>query len=199
MVRFGRRRVGPWDADWVTTAPLVRPAVADDAAAMREIYAPEVSGGFATFEYDVPSVEEFVRRIHKRPRLPWLVAEVDRTVGGYAYASTHRDRPAYRWSTECSVYISNEHQGQRLGRALYEVLIPAVRDLGYVTMYSGIAPPNEASVGLHKAFGFELIGTYPNVGYKLNAWRDVEWYSLALTDAPPASPTAPAEWSGRLA
>jgi L-amino acid N-acyltransferase YncA len=182
----------------VNAGPTIRPATADDAEAISEIYAPEVTDGFATFEYEVLAVDEFVRRIESRPRLPWLVAEQDGDVTGFAYASRHRARAAYQWATECSVYVGADYRGRGIGRGLLEALIPSVRDLGYVTMYSGIVPPNPGSVALHQAVGFELIGTYRNVGYKRGKWRDVEWYELLLTDPAPLDPATPAEWSGQL-
>src|SRR3712207_347145 len=128
------------------------------------------------------------------PRLPWFVACRDGRVVGYAYAGAHRARAAYRWSVDCSVYLADGERGAGTGRALYERLLPAVRDLGYVTAFAGIALPNAASVGLHTALGFTPVGTYRAVGFKAGRWHDVGWFQLPLRE-PPAVPAEPVAWS----
>ncbi|MEP7035700.1 MAG: N-acetyltransferase family protein, partial [Actinomycetota bacterium] len=133
-------------------------------------------------------------RMLDRPRMPWLVAVEAGTVLGYAYASKHRSRPAYRWSADCSVYISVHHRGRGVGRLLYQELIAEVAGLGYVSLFAGIALPNEASAGLHEAMGFERLGVFRNVGYKGGSWRDVGWWQLAIQDVP-VRPDEPREWN----
>jgi len=124
---------------------VIRPASAEDAEAIRAIYEPAVNGTFVTFEEVAPDTEEIVRRMRSRPRLPWLVAGTADGVVGYARAIQHRVRPAYRWSAESSVYVAETHRGRGIGRRLYERLATEVRDLGYVSMFSGVALPNAAA------------------------------------------------------
>lgn len=175
-------------------APLVRAATAADAAAIQCIYAPAVSESAASFEQTPPDAAEMARRMQARPHLPWLVAEVDGSVAGYAYASAHRQRAAYRWSAECSIFVDRTHQRRGVGRVLYTRLLDEVRGIGYVSLYAGIVLPNSASVALHESVGFEPVGVYRNAGYKAGAWRDVGWWQLTLTD-PPARPAEPSVWA----
>lgn len=171
----------------------VRPATAADLPAIQRIYAPLVIDTFASFEESVPDIAELTDRMFARPRMPWLVAVDAGAVIGYACASRHRQRPAYRWSADSSVYISADHRGRGLGRLLYRQLIAEVTGLGYLTLFAGIALPNEASVGLHEAMGFELLGVFRNVGYKKESWRDVGWWQRPLRDLPQL-PEEPQEW-----
>ncbi len=175
---------------------LVRAATTDDVEAIHRIYAPVVRETATSFEETPPERTEMTRRMQARPRLPWLVAETEALVAGYAYASPHRSRPAYRWSVECSVFVDGPHHRRGVGRALYGRLVDEVRHLGYVSMYAGVVLPNPASVALHLAVGFEPVGVYRQAGHKLGAWHDVGWWELRLTD-PPLDPTEPAEWRPR--
>lgn len=121
----------------------------------------------------------------------WLTAEIDGAVAGYAYAAKHRERAAYQWSVDVSVYVSAQHRGLGVGRALYDELFPQLITRGFYTAYAGITLPNAASVGLHEACGFRPIGVYTSVGFKLGAWHDVGWWQRELrprvgTPAPPS-------------
>jgi L-amino acid N-acyltransferase YncA len=170
---------------------------ARDAAACAAIYAPFVTDGAASFEELAPSAAEFGRRMGRTARThPWLVLEHAGTVVGYAYASRHHDRAAYRWAADVAVYIDPAHHGRGAGRRLYTALLDLLRRQGLRVACAGIAMPNEASVGLHRALGFELVGTYRSIGFKQGAWRDVSWWQLLLTegddDGPPAEPGPPA-------
>jgi phosphinothricin acetyltransferase len=171
----------------------IRPASAGDAAAIAAVYAPYVAQGYASFEAEPPSGAEVERHMAARPRLPWFVAEQDAAVVGFAYSALHRTRAAYRWSVDCSVYLHAAARGRGIGRALYERLVPELRDLGYVCAFAGIALPNPGSVRLHEAMGFTPVGVYRDVGFKLGRWRDVGWWQLRLCD-PPAEPGEPLEW-----
>ena len=174
----------------------VRPATPADSAAMAAIYAPVVTGTAISFEEEPPSPDELSRRMAARPRLPWLVAIDGGRVAGYAYASAHRTRPAYRWSADCSVYLDPGYRGRGVGRQLYERLIPMVGGLGYRSLFAGIALPNPASVGLHEALGFQPVGVFRQVGYKLGAWRDVGWWQRFLNEQDGgADPAEPRSWS----
>jgi phosphinothricin acetyltransferase len=148
---------------------------------------------YASFEEAAPDAAEILRRMSAQPLLPWLVAVEDGAVVGFAYASHHRARPAYRWSCDVSVYVAPGAGGRGIGTALYAQLLPLVRSLGYVQCFAAIALPNDASVALHRARGFEPLGVYRDVGFKLGAWRDVAWFQLALQE-PPADPREPAAW-----
>ncbi len=171
-------------------APIIRLANGDDAEAVRAIYAPFCeSSSHVSFEVEPPSVEEMSRRIEKTlSHHPWLVAEEGGEVLGYVYAMPHRERAAYRWSVDVSVYIGRRRSG--LGRALYRSLFEILKLQGFVSAFAGATLPNEASVGLHRAMGFEEVGVYPGVGFKAGAWRDVIWWRLALRE-PPDEPGEP--------
>ncbi len=178
-------------------AVRVRAVREGDALAIAAIYRPYVESSVASFEDVAPDAAEIDRRIQGDPRLPWLVAE-DPGVGvvGYAYATRHRTRAAYRWSVDCSVYVAGVTHGQGVGRLLYRDLFPLLRDLGYVRAYAGIALPNPASVRLHESIGFSPVGVYRRVGYKHGAWHDVGWWQLSLRDDDHDStePPEPTPW-----
>jgi L-amino acid N-acyltransferase YncA len=173
---------------------IIRAAGADDAAEIAAIYEPFVLRTVATFESEPPDAAEIVRRMSVRPPLPWLVAEDDGGIVGYAYCSSYRTRPAYRWSVESSVYVRDNRQGQGIGRLLYARLLNEVRGLGYLIVQAGIAMPNEASVALHEAFGFRPVGVHTNIGNKFGSWHDVAWWQLQLADLP-EHPAEPRDWA----
>lgn len=169
---------------------MIRAATHKDAAAIAAVYAPYVTDTVVSFEEQPPTTGEMAARMDLR--LPWLVADVD-GVTGFAYAAPHRGRAAYRWAVDVSVYLSPDSRGRGLGRALYDALLPVVRDLGYVQAFAGIALPNDASVALHERVGFAPIGVYRSVGFKHDAWHDVGWWQLTLCD-PPTEPHEPLPW-----
>jgi L-amino acid N-acyltransferase YncA len=170
---------------------MIRLALAEDAAAIRAIYAPIVEKTATSFETEPPSVEEIAARIGRTlPAWPWLVDVRDGAVRGYVYASQHRARAAYRWSVDVAVYLAEEARGQGVGKRLYQVLFELLRAQGYARAYAGITQPNAASVALHESMGFRLVGIYEKVGYKLGAWHDVGWWQLDL-GIPPGEPVEP--------
>ncbi|MDX6199245.1 MAG: hypothetical protein QOJ79_2396 [Actinomycetota bacterium] len=171
----------------------VRPGTVTDAAAIARIYAPYVESSVASFEQVPPGEAEMAGRILDQPRLPWLVATRAGDVVGFAYASRHRARRAYRWSVEVSVYLRASEHRQGTGRALYGELLAKVRDLGYVRALAGITLPNEASVALHESLGFAPVGVFTGVGFKSGSWHDVGWWQLPLCP-PPARPPEPRAW-----
>jgi phosphinothricin acetyltransferase len=114
---------------------------------------------------------------------PWLVCVGGGDVAGYAYASQHHERAAYQWSANVSVYIHAEHRGRGLGRALYAALFDILRAQRVHNVYAGITLPNGASVGLHEAVGFQPVGVYRSVGFKLGRWHDVGWWEMAILPA----------------
>jgi phosphinothricin acetyltransferase len=169
----------------------LRLARGDDAEALLSIYAPHVAHGFASFELTLPTVAEFRRRIEETLREhPWLVAEREGELAGYAYASVHRTRAGYRWSCDVSVYVAPAQHRRGAARVLYRALFSLLRTQGFVNAYAGIALPNPASVALHEGLGFEPVGVYRRVGYKHGSWRDVGWWALALVD-PADEPAVP--------
>jgi phosphinothricin acetyltransferase len=171
---------------------VIRFATAADAAAIAAIYRPYVEESVISFEELAPDAAELARRLASvQPALPWLVADAG-GVRAYAYASRHRERSAYRWALDASVYVAQGRHREGLGRALYTALFALVRAQGYRVVHGGITLPNPPSVGLHEAMGFRLVGVYPAVGYKRGAWHDVGWWHLPLREpaASPAEPTA---------
>jgi L-amino acid N-acyltransferase YncA len=175
----------------VTSCPdVIRDAdPARDAGACLAIYAPFVTGSAVSFEEQVPSEAEMARRIAGAHA--WLVAEDEGATVGYAYGSRHRERAAYRWAADVAVYVDASARHAGLGRELYARLFERMRDLGYWTLCAGVAQPNVASDGLHRALGFGDVGTYRRIGWKGGAWHDVRWWQLELRPddtAPPAEP-----------
>ncbi len=168
----------------------IRLAIPADAEQCADIYAPHVRRSAVSFELDVPSAEEIAGRIETTlQRFPWLVCVNGDDVLGYAYAGPHRQRAAFQWSVEVSVYVKDGCQRQGVGRALYISLVACLRALGYFKAYAVIALPNDASVGLHEAVGFRLVGTFDDIGYKLGRWHAVGYWELSLQ--PPSPPSDP--------
>ena len=162
---------------------LIRLANTADAASVLAIYAPYITHTSLTFETEVPSLEQFAARIgYYMEQWPWLVCEADGTIAGYAYASRYRERAAYQWSVECSVYVHDDFQRYGVARALYESLFEILRRQGYRNVYAVINLPNEKSVALHERCGFHYFATYEQVGYKLGKWKNVGWWRLILND-----------------
>ena len=169
---------------------MIRLARTEDAAAIRAVYAPYIATPI-TFETEVPSVQEMSDRIAATlPAYPWLVEERDGAILGYAYASQHRTRAAYRWSADVTVYVREGSHRQGLGRDLYRPLFDILRAQRFRAAFAGITLPNAASVGLHEALGFSAVGVYRTVGYKAGAWRDVGWWQLDL-GGPAGAPEEP--------
>ncbi len=172
----------------------IRPARPDDAAAIAAIYAPYVLGGTVSFETDAPGAEAMAKRMAESGGLyPWIVAtngEDDRGILAYAYATQFRDRPAYRWTVETSVYVAGGVQGQGIGRLLYEALIDTLRAQGFMQAIAVLSLPNDQSIRTHEAVGFRRAGVYREVGFKLGRWIDVGFWQCGLGD-PRATPHDP--------
>jgi phosphinothricin acetyltransferase len=174
-------------------APVIRLASRGDAESVQAIYAPFCRATGVSFEIEPPSIDEMRKRIIRTLRLfPWLVAVEGQNVVGYAYAGKHRERPGYRWSADVSVYVAEGYRRGGLGRALYTALIEILRVQGYYNALAGVTIPNDGSVGLHRAMGFEPIGTYRRIGFKCGEWHDVLWLQLELRkhESSPAEPIA---------
>lgn len=160
----------------------VRDATAADAEACAAIYAPYVRDTAITFETEPPTPDEMAARIEAARRThAWLVLEDrDGHVVGYAYGGSFRARPAYRWSCEVSVYLEPGLRRSGGGRMLYEALLDRLAARGYRLALAGMALPNDASLGLHRAMGFEPVGTFRRVGWKNGRWYDVAWAQREL-------------------
>jgi len=178
---------------------LIRSVNLADVPAIQAIYERFVTDTAISFETEMPDMAEIRRRIEAQgDRYPWLVFETDRRVAGYAYASAHRTREAYRWSVDVSVYVSPEFHRRGIGSALYTSLLDLLRRQGFVNAYAGITLPNESSVALHESLGFTRIGTYRGVGFKFDRWHDVLWLHLRLINdsmAPPEPLTTERLWT----
>jgi phosphinothricin acetyltransferase len=157
----------------------------DDAAAVRDIYGHYIAQTVATFEEEPVAVEEMRRRIGEvSAKFPWLVAEEDGELAGYAYATSWKSRSAYRNTVESTVYLRAGLTGRGIGSALYAELIDELRRRGVRCVIGGITLPNAASVALHEKLGFEAIGRFREVGFKFGRWLDVGYWQLLL-DAEP--------------
>ena len=175
----------------------IRQARLEDASAIRAIYAPHVATP-ASFELVVPSEAQILERLRKATdRYAWLVCEQNGRVLGYAYASRHRDRAAYDWSVEVSVYVDEARHRKGVGRALYTALLACLRCQGFYSAFAGITLPNPRSVGFHEALGFRHLGVFHAIGFKCGAWHDVGWWELALAPYPQA-PAPPLRLSAVL-
>ena len=164
-------------------AMKIRSATAADASAILAIYAPVVRDTIISFETEVPSVAEIAQRIDTTLAMhPYLVAEMDGAVAGYAYAGEHRARSAYRWSVDVTVYVAAPARRLGIARALYGRLLPMLAERQFHAAFAGIALPNPASVGLHEAMGFSPVGIYREVGFKFGRWHDVGWWQHLLND-----------------
>ena len=162
----------------------IRPAEAGDAAALAAVYAPHVLEGFGTFEEAPPDAAEMAARLAavQADGLPWLVAELDGAVSGYAYASLFRSRAAYRVSVEDSIYVAAQAQGRGVGRALLQALIEVCAGQGRTTMAAVIGDSaNTASLRLHEALGFRHAGVLADMAYKHGRWLDVVFMQRDLT------------------
>jgi phosphinothricin acetyltransferase len=174
----------------------VRVAREQDGADLAAIYAPIVRDTAISFEVDPPDAAEMGARVAKTlPTHPWLVWESGGRVRGYAYGSRHRDRAAYRFSADVTVYIHEDARGRGVGGALYAALLAVLERQGFHRAYAGITLPNAASVALHEACGFRHIGSYEGVGWKLGSWRTVGWWGRALADAAGAAPPEPVDFA----
>ncbi|MBI5856621.1 MAG: N-acetyltransferase [Sphingobacteriales bacterium] len=162
---------------------MLRLSKAGDAEGILVIYAPYIKTTSFTFETEVPSVENFKERIAAyMVNYPWLVCEIGGRIAGYAYSASHRERKAYQWSVESSVYIHNDYQKRGIASALYNALIEILKLQGFRNVYAVINLPNDKSVAFHESCGFKYFATYEQVGYKLGKWKNVGWWRLIINE-----------------
>ena len=168
---------------------MVRYANFADAPVIRDIYAHYVRKTAITFATSEPTTADFVAKISD-PRYPFLVAEKNGRIVGFAYADSFRTKEAYRWDVELTIYLAPGIEGQGLGSALMDECLRILERQGYMNAYSCITLPGERSVNLHKKFGFEELGVFRHTGYKLGQWHDVVWMGKALAE-PANTPADP--------
>lgn len=160
----------------------VRPAVEDDLRDIATIYNHEVANSIATFDLEAPTLAYWREKLEGNHQGDHLLVAVDSDgdVVGYAYSWSYRPRPAYELTRETSIYLDPSVRGKGIGRILYPALLDAMAQSGVHTAVALVALPNPGSVALHKAVGFEHVGTMREVGYKFDQWIDVEWYQKLL-------------------
>lgn len=166
----------------------IRMAQSGDAVGIADIYAPIVRDTHLSAEFEPPGVEEMQRRVDATLAThPWLVAEVNGRIAGYAYATSFRSRPAYQWTAEVSVYIHADFRRQGLGLSLYQDLLGCLRVLEFRHAIAVVALPNPPSVALHEQIGFIPVGIFPGICNKLGRWYDIGWwrYTLQSGTVPP--------------
>jgi L-amino acid N-acyltransferase YncA len=168
---------------------MIRDVKSHDAAAICSIYNHYVENSVITFEEQIVSTSEMQKRIQEiTEELPWLVYEKKSSVLGYAYASQWKNRCAYRYSAESTVYLSRMSVGKGIGTQLLQALINRLRSLSLHSVIGGIALPNPASVALHEKMGFEKVAHFKEVGWKMNRWVDVGYWELVLQNAEQGTP-----------
>jgi phosphinothricin acetyltransferase len=183
----------------------IRAASADDAAELVSIYAPYVRQTAITFEYEVPTAEEFRERIRKTlARYPYLVAETDGVIAGYAYAGPFQERAAYDWAVETSIYLREDKRGMGIGSRLYDRLQGMLVKQNVLNMNACIAYPQDedehltkGSVLFHKKCGFDMVGEFHKCGYKFDRWYDMVWMEKQIGEhvaCQPAVRPFDAEW-----
>ncbi len=161
----------------------IRPILPEDVATTLEIYRYYVEKTSVTFDIEVPSIQEFSDKIEGiRHHFPWLICLMDNKIVGYAHASKHRYKSAYKWSVESTIYVAKDFHRMGIAKLLYEALFDKLRLQGFYNIYAGISLPNISSEAFHKSIGFEEVGTYKKIGFKQGEWHDVKWFQLSLIE-----------------
>ncbi len=159
----------------------IRPVTAKDAASILEIYRPYVLDTPISFEVEPPTLKEIEQRIlNITAKFPWIVMEEENSIIGYAYVSEFKNRKAYDWSVESTVYIKQGYHRKGIGKKLYQELLIKLYDLGVVNVIGGITLPNQSSVKLHESFGFKQVAQFKDAGFKSGHWWDVGYWQLQL-------------------
>ena len=163
----------------------IRMAVPEDAGTLLKIYEPYVKNTCITFEYQVPSVEEFTQRIRETlKKYPYLIAEQNGEILGYAYASAFKERAAYDWAVETSIYVSEGARRTGAGSLLYEALEDYLKRQNVINVNACIAYPNPGSIAFHEKYGYRTVGHFTKCGYKLGQWWDMVWMEKMLGPHP---------------
>lgn len=172
----------------MSTSPVVRVATVEDTEAILNIYAPYVESSAITFEYDVPSIDEFQKRITTTlQRYPYLVAMQNNTICGYAYASPYKTRAAYDWSVETTIYLAPNSKGSGIGRLLYTKLEQLLKAQNVVNLNACITPASAPYVDatselFHAKLGYNKVAHFTRCGYKFQRWFDVIWMEKFIND-----------------
>jgi phosphinothricin acetyltransferase len=163
----------------------IRMAAPEDAASLLAIYRPYVEKTAITFEYEVPSVEEFAGRIrHVLTRFPYLAAEKDGKLLGYAYVSPFKERAAYDWAVETSIYVAEDARGCGTGSLLYRTLEEILKAQNITNLNACITYPHPESISFHERFGYKTVAHFTKCGYKLDTWWDMVWMEKMLSNHP---------------
>ncbi len=170
----------------------LRDAKPEDAGDFIQIYSPYILESSVSFETNVPTLDEMKSRIAEYRRFGFLTAVSPKLgVVGFAYATPHRTRAAYRWCCESSVYVDRRTRRMGVAQALYKALFKILETKNILNVYAGITVPNPESVLFHESMGFEKIAHYPKIGFKHGEWHDVGWWALRLGDPSLKSPAEP--------
>lgn len=162
---------------------IIRDVTLDDAERILEIYAPHVVASAVSFELELPDINSFKERIRAyTSKYPWFVAIENDVIVGYAYASAYRERKAYQYCVETSVYVAEEAQQRGVAKKLYDTLFDALKKAGFTQAFAVITQPNEKSVAFHSAQGFESFALFEKVGFKFDQWHDVLWMRRFIQD-----------------
>lgn len=163
----------------------IRMAAPEDSSRILAVYAPFIRDTAITFEYEVPSEEEFRNRVTGILKsYPYLVAEAGGEIVGYAYASKNRERAAYQWNADLSVYIREDYQKRGIGFAFYQILEGILKWQGIENVYAAVTSPNPKSEAFHRKQGFEMVGRFDRTGYKFGKWWGVTWFQKSLGEYP---------------
>jgi phosphinothricin acetyltransferase len=171
------------------STPQIRTVKEEDAGQLLEIYAPYVTDTAITFEYEVPTLEEFRHRItNTLKKYPYLVAENEEgKLMGYAYASAFKERAAYNWAVETSIYIRQGETGNGLGRLLHDALVEELQQMGILNMCACISAPRDTdpyltdnSIQFHSHLGYRMVGRFLQCGYKFGRWYDMVWMEMHI-------------------
>ena len=171
----------------------IRQATVLDLPRILEIYGPYIENTAISFEYTVPTLEDFTQRfLGITAQFPWLVWEENGMILGYAYGSAPFERAAYQWCSEASIYLCPEAQGKGIGKKLYAALEELLQKQGYKKVYAIITTANEPSIAFHRAVGYRHTATMPNCGYKFGNWYGTVWMEKELNawDVPPRKPVS---------
>jgi len=163
----------------------IRMAAEDDAEGILAIYAPYVTDTAITFEYDIPTIEDFAERIKRTlMKYPYLVAILDKKIVGYAYASIFKDRAAYDWAVEMTVYVRQDCKAKGIGKNLYIALEEMLEKQNIINLNACIAYPNPVSIGFHQDMGYKTVGHFTKCGYKFETWYDMVWMEKLIGKHP---------------
>lgn len=170
---------------------MLRHATVEDVPQILQIYGPYILQTSFTFEYEVPTLEQFSQRfLAITQQFPWLVWEENGQILGYAYADRAFARAAYQWTADLSVYLRPEARGKGIGRKLYEAAEEILQNQGYFALYAIVTDGNLDSCAFHRALGYREIAHLPQCGYKHNSWHGIYWFEKRLREGEPTAPPA---------